>query len=96
MLQGEVPEVIRPCVCGASIMALCKSDGSLQPFVVGETVRRLTSKIALDFMSEHERVVLEPLLLGVKTPNGCEAIIHTARQWLHRHRTDASKVALSV
>ena len=42
------------------------------------------------------RVVLEPLQLGVKTPNGCEAIVHTARQWLHRHRSNPRKVALSV
>ena len=96
MLRGEVPEVIRPYVCGASIMALRKPNGSLRPIAVGETVRRLASKIAVDFISEHARVILEPLQLGVKTPNGCEAIVHTARQWLHRHRSDANKVALSV
>ena len=76
--QGEVPEAVRPHVRGASIMALRKPNGSLRPIAVGETIRRLTSKIAEDFISERARVVLEPLQLGVKTPNGCEAIIHTA------------------
>ena len=96
MLQGEVPEAVRPYVCGASIMALRKPNGSLRPIAVGETIRRLASKIVVDFISERARLILEPLQLGVRTPNGCEAIIHTARQWLHRHRSDASKVALSV
>ena len=66
------------------------------PIAVGETTRRLASKIAVDLLSERARVVFEPLQLGVKTPNGCEAIIHTARQWLHRHRSDPCKVAISV
>ena len=66
MLRGEIPEVIRPYVCGVSIMALRKPNGSLRPIAVGETVRRLASKIAVDFISEHARVVLEPLQLGVK------------------------------
>ena len=39
------------------------------------------------------RTILEPLQLGVKTPNGCEAIIHTTRQWFHRHRLDPSLTA---
>ena len=34
--------------------------------------------------------------LGVKTSNGCEAIIHTTRQWFHRHRLDPTKTAISV
>ena len=31
MLQGEVPEAVRPCVCGAPIMALRRPNGSLRP-----------------------------------------------------------------
>ena len=77
-------------------MALRKPNGTLRRIATGETMRRLTSKIAVEFVTERARVILEPLQLGVKTPNGCEAIIHTARQWLHRHCSDASKVALSV
>ena len=73
LLRGEVPKSVRPYVCGASIMALRKPNGSLRPIAICETIRRLTSKVA--------REIFEPLQLGVKTPNGCEAIIHVARQW---------------
>ena len=96
LLQGEVPESIRPFVCGASIMALRKPNGTLRPIAVGETLRRITSKVAVELISDQARTILEPIQLGVKTPNGCEAIVHTTRQWFHRHRSDPSKTAVSV
>ena len=52
LLRGEVPESIRPYVCGASIMALRKPNGSLRPIAIGETIRRLTSKVAVDLITE--------------------------------------------
>ena len=35
LLQGDLPESVRPFVCGASIMALRKPNGSLRPFAIG-------------------------------------------------------------
>ena len=58
-------------------MALRKPNGTLRPIAVGETFRRTDSKVAIELISDRARTVLEPLQLGVKTPNGCEAIIHT-------------------
>ena len=89
LLRGEVPDEVS--VCGASNMALRKPNGTLRPIAVGETIRRLTSKVAVELITDPYA-----LQLGVKTPNGCEAIVHTARQWLHRHRSDVNKVAVSV
>ena len=93
-LQGEVPESVRPFVCGASIMALRKPNGTLRPIAVGEIFRRNTSKVAVELISDRARTVLEPLQLGVLSSNGCEAIV--LRQWFHRHRSDPSKTAISV
>ena len=94
--QGEVPESVRPFVCGASIMALRKPNGSLRPIAVGETIRRVTSKVAVELISDRARTILEPLQLGVKTPNGCEATIHATRLLFHKRRLDPSKTAISV
>ena len=77
-------------------MVLRKPNGSLRPIAIGDTIRRLTSKVAVDLITERACEIFEPLQLGVKTPNGCEAIIHVARQWFSRHRTDPDKVAVSV
>ena len=67
---GPFSESIQPYVCGASIMALRKPNGSLRPIAIGETIRRLTSKVAVDLITEWAREIFEPLQLGVKTPNG--------------------------
>ena len=55
----------------------------------GESIRRLSSKVAVDLITDHARSIFEPLQLGVKTfspprlplPNGCEPTIHKTRQW---------------
>ena len=52
--QGELPELVRPHVCGASI----------RPIAIGETVRRLTRKVAVDLVTDRARSVLEPPQLG--------------------------------
>ena len=39
MMRGEIPDDVRPWVCGASLMALRKPNGSLSPVAVGETLR---------------------------------------------------------
>ena len=68
LLQGEVPDAVRPFVCGASVMSLRKPDGTLRPIEVGETFRRITGKVAVELISDRARAVLEPIQLGVKTP----------------------------
>ena len=50
----------------------------------------------MDLITERAREIFEPLQLGVRTPNGCEAIVHSARQWFSRNGSDAGKVAISV
>ena len=77
-------------------MSLRKPNGTLRPIAVGETFRRITGKVAVELILDRARAVLEPIQLGVKTPNGCEAIIHATRQWFHAHRLIPSKTAVSV
>ena len=42
-------------MCGASIMALRMPNGSLRPLAIGETIRRLTSKVAVDLITDRPR-----------------------------------------
>ena len=79
MLLGEIPEDIRQWIRGASLMALCMRNGSLRPVAVGESLRRLCSKVAVELMGSSVRSILEPIQVGVQTKAGCEAIIHTTR-----------------
>ena len=96
MLKGELPDDIRPWLCGASLMALRKPNNSLRPVAVGETLRRLCSKVCVDLMGSSVHSILEPVQVGVQTNFGCEAEVHTTRQWIHTYRNDPDKVLVLV
>ena len=96
MLKGELPEDIRPWLCGASLMALRKPNKSLRPVAVGETLRRLCSKVCVELMGSSIRSILEPVQVGVQTKFGCEAVVHVTRQWSHTFRDDPDRVLALV
>ena len=96
LLQGEVPDEVRQFARGASIVAWRKPDGAIRPLAISETLRRTTSKVAVDLIADQAREILEPLRLGVKTPNGCEATVHAARLWFFACRSSPDHVAVCV
>ncbi|XP_055354395.1 uncharacterized protein LOC129600034 [Paramacrobiotus metropolitanus] len=60
VLKTDIPEDIRPFFFGANLIPLGKKDGGVRPIAVGETLRRLVSKIAsnrirLPREQEHQR-----------------------------------------
>ena len=85
MLRGEIPEDIRPWICGASLMALRKPNASL----------RLV-KVAVELMGSSVRSILELTQVGVQTKAGCEAIIHTTSQWTKTFCDDPDRVLVLV
>ena len=91
LLKGHVIAEFKPWFFGAKLAALPKPDDTLRPIAVGDTLRRLTSKLALEDTASDLRAYLEPIQVGVGSRFGCERIVHTARQWLGRisHKTDA-------
>ena len=94
--QGRAPSPMRPWICGASLAALPKPDGSHRPIAAGDTWRRLTAKLLAKSHTEELRDYLEPLQLGVGTKMGYEAIIHTCRQWFSRSSNAPTKVLVTL
>ena len=76
LLAGKAPEVIAPLLAGAPLVPLKKKDGGIRPIAIGEIIRRLFSKVACRSVIVSMKNYLSPLQLGVRTPNGCEMIIH--------------------
>ena len=74
MLRGEIPKDVRPWVCGVSLMALRKPNNFICPVVVGETLRRLCSKVAIEFMGSSVLSILEPVQVA------CRRIL-AAKRW---------------
>ena len=75
VMRGEIPEDVRPWVCGGSLMALRKPNGSLRPVAVGETLGRLCSEVCVELIGSSS--ILEPIQVGVQTKFGCESVVHT-------------------
>ena len=46
IVDGKIPETLRPFFFGAKLIALIKIDGGLRPIAIGNTLRRIASKCA--------------------------------------------------
>ena len=81
---------------GGKLAALPKPDGTLRPIAVGDTLPRLTSKLAWETAASDIRSYLEPIQVGVGSKHGCDRIVHVVRQWLGRNRAAKDKVLISL
>ena len=82
MLNGKVPIEVTPFLYGSSLFALSKQNNDVRPIAVGTVYRRLTSKIAAKDTVKNVKHLLYPNQMGVGSPKGAEAIIHTIRNFL--------------
>ncbi|OXA58286.1 Retrovirus-related Pol polyprotein from type-2 retrotransposable element R2DM [Folsomia candida] len=95
VLRGDVPKSICPIFFGASMTALRKKTGGIRPVAVGNTWRRLISKIAVARMSSTLVEIFSPHQLGVGIKGGAEAAAHAARiYWNYSH--DSPKAFLKL
>ena len=96
LLRGEAPESVRADFVGASLVALPKDESSHRPIAGGETLRRLTGKVAMDLVGKDASELLCPHQVGVGISGGAEALIHTCRSWQAKNKGDATKVLVQV
>ena len=82
VLAGRCPLNAVPVFFGGRLLALNKKSGGIRPIAIGFTLRRLTSKCANSSGTNLLRSYFYPYQLGVGTPGGCEAAIHSARRYL--------------
>ena len=76
-LNGRIPQCLAPFFSGARLIPLEKPTGGIRPIAIGNVWRRLISKVGSNLVSEEMSLLLRPLQLGVSTPHGSEAIVHT-------------------
>ena len=94
IIGGQVPQDLLPLFYGASLCALAKKDGGIRPIAVGNTLRRLATKVVLRSHTRELRDHLEPTQLGVGTPSGSEAALHATRKYIEA--TQTPKVLLKI
>ena len=82
ILKGEVPGFALATFYGATLCALNKKGGGVRPIAVGNTFRRLATKIGARPLSAALGSELSPVQLGFSCKGGCEAAVHAARRYL--------------
>ena len=87
LLDGRVPAAVQPILFGGSLTALQKKGGGVRPIAVGYVWRRLASKVACRRVTNRAAALLGPRQMGFGVTGGCEAAVHTARQYV-KHMPD--------
>jgi len=94
MLAGQCPADVVSTFFGGRLIALNKKSGGIRPIAVGFTLRRLVSKCANTHAVSRLAAFFRPVQLGVGTPGGCEAAVHSARRFLESMPKDNVLVKL--
>jgi hypothetical protein len=89
-LAGRCPKSLSSIFFGGRLIALIKKCGDIRPIVIGLILHQLAAKCANDFGISHLGSYFGSLQLGVGTPGGCEAAIHSARRFCRICRTITS------
>jgi hypothetical protein len=79
--SAELASLLGDC----RLIALSKPDGGVRPIAIGECNRRIIGKILVKKFAHEVRSDHEPLQVGVGTPDGSIAVIHSASAFLALH-----------
>ena len=93
ILGGEVCAEAIPVLFGASLCALEKKGGGIRPIAVGNTFRRISGKVLSNQINSEMGALLRPTQLGYGTKSGCEAAIHSVREFIKQEH-NSPKVML--
>jgi len=66
----------------------------IRPIAVGYTLRRIAAKCANSYATAMLTDYLQPTQLGVSTPGGCEAAVHSTRRYMESMPADHCVVKL--
>ena len=83
VLLGYVPEHIKYTLYGADLCALNKDGLGIRPISVRNTLQRLATKVGQKPIAHGLEDLFRPTQLGFETKEGCQAVIHTAGQYLN-------------
>ena len=95
-IQGKAPAALAPLFASAPLIPLMKKDDSIRPIAIGETLRRLGSKILFRRSLNKATAHLSPFQLGVGISNGIEAIIHGLNRLLNDDHLPREAVFLMI
>jgi hypothetical protein len=95
--QGHLPELLVPWFVGAPLTAFAKNGGGVSPLAVGETLRRLTSKLCVSIVKNRAAMYFgpqvdpyAPVQVGVGVRGCVKIAVHLIRAVDEAHGGDDS------
>ena len=82
VFKGKVPMEACAFFYGGNLIALSKKCGGIRPIAIGNTLRRLASKIAMSTVTELQKELFWPHQLGVGVKLGGEIACHAIREFV--------------
>ena len=97
LLAGKLDSRLAAWFCGAPLTALVKGSGAFHPIAVGETLRRLVSKVCCVSVRDSLPSLLLPHgQVGIDIRNGLEAAVHSLRTILATAGSNCELCCLKV
>ncbi len=97
LLAGKLPTCIAPWLVGVPLTAPKKKIGGYRSIAVGETIRRLASRLCCAATKPRLEVLLLPYgQIGVAVKGGLEAAVHTVRSFISCHSSGKDLCCLKV
>ena len=84
VFKGKVPIEACAFFYGGNLIALSKKCGGIRPIAIGNTLRRLASKIAMSSVTELQKELFWPHQLGVGVKLGGEIACHAIREFISK------------
>ena len=78
--RGQLPSLVAPTFCSASLTALKKTKGGVRPIAVGEVLRCLIAKCIAQEANSEAVELFSSGQLGVTVKCGAESIVHATKQ----------------
>ena len=75
-LSSRIPQGLSTLVVSGSLVPILKNNGGIRPVVVGEVIRRLISKLCVEYIRQDVLQYFQPVQLGVGVSGGAEAVLH--------------------
>jgi hypothetical protein len=98
LLSGSLPKELAPYLAGATLIALRKKDGGVtpRPIAIGEVVRRLAAKCAMEAAKPGALEYFDSLQVGIGTQYAAEAIGRASTLYWKKHCRNPDIVQVDI
>ena len=96
MAAGKLPKLLAKHIASAPLTVLSKKDNGIRPIAVGETLRRIVSKLAFKESLKYVLPYLSPFQVGVGKKRAIEHAVFDLQEYINGNGNNSEKVVLML